>query len=196
MSNISRQQRRAEERAGGKTRSWLPIAGWVIGIALIIGLGWWISRPSDSNDPTVIADSNDLALCVSHGGSLSLHIHPHLGIIVDGEAREIPTNIGVTTQCLRPMHTHDGSGVIHIESPRIRDFTLGQFFGVWGQDLSTSKVMDIDITPERQMKIFANQKEITTGGDTILKDHVSYIIMIGKTGDILIPPENFTFPPS
>ena len=34
------------------------------------------------------------------------------------------------------LHTHDRSGVIHIESPTTRDYTLGQFFGVWGVRLS------------------------------------------------------------
>jgi hypothetical protein len=31
-----------------------------------------------------------------------------------------------------PIHTHDTSGIVHIESPTVRPFTLGQFFDVWG----------------------------------------------------------------
>jgi hypothetical protein len=31
------------------------------------------------------------------------------------------------------LHTHDDSGIIHIESPVNRDYTLGQFFDVWNK---------------------------------------------------------------
>ena len=35
-------------------------------------------------------------------------------------------------------HTHDSTGIIHIESPLKRDFTLGQFFDVWKSKLNNS----------------------------------------------------------
>jgi hypothetical protein len=31
------------------------------------------------------------------------------------------------------MHTHDESGVIHIESAVARNYTLGEFFDIWGK---------------------------------------------------------------
>ena len=30
------------------------------------------------------------------------------------------------------MHTHDTTGVLHIEAPQGREFTLGNFFHIWG----------------------------------------------------------------
>jgi hypothetical protein len=36
------------------------------------------------------------------------------------------------------MHTHDGSGVMHIETDVPKTFTLGQFFALWGQPLGTA----------------------------------------------------------
>jgi hypothetical protein len=38
------------------------------------------------------------------------------------------------------IHTHDGTGVIHVESPVRRTYTLGEFFDVWGQRLGPDQV--------------------------------------------------------
>jgi hypothetical protein len=38
------------------------------------------------------------------------------------------------------LHTHDTSRVIHIESPAVRRYTLGEFFDLWGQPLGPEQV--------------------------------------------------------
>lgn len=38
--------------------------------------------------------------------------------------------------------THDNSGIIHIESPIQRDFTLGQFFDLWKTKLNNPQIFD------------------------------------------------------
>jgi hypothetical protein len=78
------------------------------------------------------------------------HIHAHLTIFVNGAARQVPAAIGipgaVTQQtkagpfiasgtCFYWLHTHAADGIVHIESPVQRTFTLGQFFDEWGQPL-------------------------------------------------------------
>ena len=83
------------------------------------------------------------------------HIHAHLAIFVSGSQRLIPAGVGIpggtpTPQpggpfvgggtCLYWLHTHDQSGVIHIESPAPKLYTLGNFFDVWGQPLTASQV--------------------------------------------------------
>jgi hypothetical protein len=84
------------------------------------------------------------------------HVHTHLTIFVNGQARVIPYGIGIpgfqavatsagpfveTGTCFYWLHTHATDGVIHIESPSTSDsFTLGQFFDEWGQPLSTTQV--------------------------------------------------------
>jgi hypothetical protein len=42
------------------------------------------------------------------------------------------------TGFLTELHTHDASGIIHVESPVQRSFTLGQFFCEWGVKLNAS----------------------------------------------------------
>jgi hypothetical protein len=67
-----------------------------------------------------------------------LHIHAHLDVFVAGMPVAVPPEIGidVAARQISPVHTHDDTGVIHIESPVVRDFTLGQFFAEWRQPLT------------------------------------------------------------
>jgi hypothetical protein len=45
-------------------------------------------------------------------------------------------------QCIYWLHTHAPDGVIHIESPTQRIYTLGDFFDEWHQPLSSTQVAD------------------------------------------------------
>ena len=70
---------------------------------------------------------------------LNYHIHAHLTLYENGRAVPLPAQIGIPYSqaisgqhyCLYWLHTHDASGVIHIESPTARLYTLGQFFDIW-----------------------------------------------------------------
>jgi hypothetical protein len=88
---------------------------------------------------------------------LAYHIHAHLQVYVDGQPRSLPGAIGLigpvaqhtpygpfygATQCYYWLHTHASDGVIHIESPTQRIYTLGDFFDEWGQPLSSDQVAD------------------------------------------------------
>src|SRR5215211_1157775 len=60
------------------------------------------------------------------------HVHANLKIYINGQEVPVPANVGVRPgDCLFWLHTHDGSGTIHVEAPSPRDYTLGQFFKIW-----------------------------------------------------------------
>jgi hypothetical protein len=64
------------------------------------------------------------------------HVHSHLDVFVDGQKEQVPDNVGILSSpsCLYWLHTHSGAeGVIHVEAPETRDFTLGQFLDIWKQ---------------------------------------------------------------
>ncbi|HEX8005439.1 MAG TPA: hypothetical protein VF482_03325 [Trebonia sp.] len=78
------------------------------------------------------------------------HIHAHLTIFVNGTPRQVPAGIGIpgaqatstpagpfigSGNCFYWLHTHAPDGIIHIESPVQRAYTLGEFFDEWGQPL-------------------------------------------------------------
>jgi hypothetical protein len=63
------------------------------------------------------------------------HIHAHVTIWINGQQVQIPQSIGIASDqsCLYWLHTHDSSGVIHIEAPNKVSPTLGNFLDIWGQ---------------------------------------------------------------
>jgi hypothetical protein len=72
------------------------------------------------------------------------HLHPHLTIEHSGVPLAIPANVGFvqaggTVLCIYWLHTHDESGTIHVEAPG-GNFTLADFFAVWGQPLSGTQI--------------------------------------------------------
>ncbi len=71
------------------------------------------------------------------------HVHAHLAIFKDGKWLALPKNVGILSQCNYEMHTHDQTGIIHIEAPAFKTFTLGQFFDIWGQPLTSTNVAGV-----------------------------------------------------
>jgi hypothetical protein len=88
------------------------------------------------SDATAAAGRAGLPMLSSEGNVE--HIHVHLDVLVDGQPVQVPANIGIDEvhPGISPLHTHDDSGVIHIESPVKRQFSLGEFFTEWGVSLS------------------------------------------------------------
>lgn len=87
----------------------------------------------------------------------NLHVHPYLQIRINTGSSNtsvvIPAAVGIldpqyTTvagepyvsggSCFEPMHTHDASGIIHIESASTStSYTLGNLFDVWRDTYGT-----------------------------------------------------------
>jgi hypothetical protein len=70
-----------------------------------------------------------------------LHLHPELEIFLEGEKIAVPANMGLSSDCHKALHTHDELGVIHIEPNHPGDFTLKNFFEVWGQPFSQNQIL-------------------------------------------------------
>ncbi|MFZ7087855.1 hypothetical protein [Curtobacterium sp. RRHDQ10] len=79
------------------------------------------------------------------GRKLAEHVHAHLAITDDGVPITVPGDIGhsAARKFAAEIHTHDTSGIIHVESPTRQDFTLGQFFTEWGVDLGRGRIGDL-----------------------------------------------------
>ena len=67
------------------------------------------------------------------------HYHAPLDVLVDGKAVTVPAEIGFSFGAdgqpngISALHTHDTSGVIHIEAPTAGlKYTLGQVLSEWG----------------------------------------------------------------
>jgi len=103
---------------------------------------------------------------------LVYHVHTHLSVYVNGVLRPLPAGVGIVspvaeqtvdgpiygaTRCYYWLHVHAQDGVIHIESPTTRTYTLGQFFDVWGQPLTTDQVA----SASGPMKVYVNGRRRT-----------------------------------
>jgi hypothetical protein len=87
---------------------------------------------------------------------IAYHIHAHVAVYVNGNARLIPEGAGIVAPrqevstsegpyviggtCFYWLHTHTNDGIIHVEAPAQQAFTLGQFFDIWGQPLTATQV--------------------------------------------------------
>src|SRR5690349_1242835 len=86
------------------------------------------------------------------------HIHAHLDVLVDGIPVPVPADIGVDRNRGRisSLHTDDTSGIIHIESPTNRDFSLGEFFTEWQVSLSTDNIRALHTGNGKVLRVFVN----------------------------------------
>lgn len=69
------------------------------------------------------------------------HTHAALQVWYAGRRVTVPAQIGIDSaaQQLSPIHTHDRTGMIHVESPTRGTFRLGQFFVQWGVPLNGAR---------------------------------------------------------
>lgn len=88
------------------------------------------------------------------------HVHAHLDVFVDGQQQQIPANVGILSSptCFFWLHTHSNDGVIHIEAPQTRTFTLGQFLDVWEQTQSGSQAF-FDTVSDMAVTVYVNGEE-------------------------------------
>ena len=134
---------------------------------------------------------------------LVFHIHAHLTVFVNGAARQIPAAIGIpgaqaqntptgpyiaSGSCFYWLHTHAADGIIHIESPVHRSYTLGNFFDIWGQPLGPDQV-----GPARGPVTVIYNRQVYRGNprNIPLEKHAQIQLEVGKP---LIAPASITFP--
>jgi hypothetical protein len=113
------------------------------------------------------------------------HIHTKFIIMFDNQLYPIPANIGIIPEkCIYWLHTHDNSGLIHIESPIKRNFTLGQFLQIWklfdNSDI-VHKIADDRINGNISIHVnypHNNTSVMTDYSDLVLKDQDRILLNI------------------
>jgi hypothetical protein len=89
------------------------------------------------------------------------HIHIHLDVWVDGQKVTVPQLVGIneSAQTISPLHTHDTTGVVHIESPVVKDYNLGQFMTEWGVPLNANQIGTDKVDATHTLKVYVNGKQ-------------------------------------
>jgi hypothetical protein len=132
---------------------------------------------------------------------LSYHIHAHLSIYINGTAVPLVANtgiapIGVTSNanvtCYYWLHTHDTTGVIHIESPTTRLYTLTQFFDIWDKFSSTASPFPTQLSSSTGWTIYVNGKQVNTDFSHLLL-HAHDIVTIAYNSPGIKPDTTYAW---
>ena len=128
----------------------------------------------------------------------AVHIHQHLDLYVHGRKVTVPAGIGIDPAVgFAPLHTHDPSGVLHVESPTVRTYTLGQFFAVWGVRFTPSCLGGSCAGGGGRLRVFVDGKPVRGDPTALtLEPHQEIVIAFGTTAQLPSPvPSSYQFPP-
>ena len=155
--------------------------GWMM--VVIAGLAvvsiWWAPKVKEAQQRRQERmSSREAALLCTTDMATQYHIHPELQILINGVENPISGNIGIKPSCMTSIHTHEGGGLIHVESPVQKEFTLGDFFAVWQKDFSKDKILDTAVTPTTEIVVTVNGERVDTYEQTILRDKDKIVISL------------------
>ncbi|MEU4678957.1 hypothetical protein [Micromonospora sp. NPDC023737] len=125
------------------------------------------------------------------------HIHAHLDVIVDGKPVTVPAQIGIDEASgqISPLHTHDTTGVLHVESPVKADFSLGQFFTEWQVALSENQVGGLTAGDGKVLRAYVNGKAYSGNpAGIVLHAHDEIALVYGTPAQQANPPSSYAFP--
>lgn len=131
---------------------------------------------------------------------VTLHIHSHLALFVKGKQLAVPAGIGMalgpdhrTIECLHWIHTHNASGIIHIEAPDATapnggPYTLGMLFDIWGVPLARNAIGPYT----GPVTAYVNGAKYD--GDLASIPLAAHQEITLEVGAPLVPPPNYKFP--
>jgi hypothetical protein len=225
-ANQARQRRRqaararqAAERRRRERRRRLAIAA-VVAVVLVAGIGGLAISAAGRHRPAATgplaglqtgpapwsANTADLAARLRAIGvpplnpveGTAVHIHQHLDLFVDGHQVPVPALVGIDPSVgFAPLHTHDSSGVVHVESPTVRTYTLGDFFAVWGVRFTPSCLGGSCSGGDRRLRVYVNGTPVR-GDPTalVLQSHQEIVVAYGTAAQLPSPiPSAYRFPP-
>jgi hypothetical protein len=173
-------RRRDQEQIATKRKRNIIIAGIIAGVVIIgavvgaIALFGGLS-PSTNNNISTTGTSQTAPpignVQCNVNEQLAFHIHAHLSIYIDGQSVALPAQIGITNTCYYWLHTHDTSGIIHMESPIQTIFTLGTFLQLWRHQFSQLQYQN-QLSSTEGWKVYIDGKPYTGDFNKIeLKAH-------------------------
>jgi hypothetical protein len=108
---------------------------------------------------------------------LTVQCHAHLDVIVDGRSVSVAAGLGTSVPDaagripgtyepgqpgIAALHTHDTSGVLHVESPTDPQFTLGQLFAEWNVAVAAGQLGGYHQDAGTSVRVFVDGQQLTT----------------------------------
>ena len=199
-----------------KNRTVYLIIGIIVLIAVILLLGNHTTKPTMNMNPNNLSGIQTgnapwpieldhlrerlSAICLpalSEEGTV-LHIHQHLDIFIEGKPISVPAGIGINEAggFISPIHTHDDTAIIHVESPTMQTFTLGQFFDIWGVRFTDQCIGGYCSQGDKTLKVFVNGHLFNGDPRQIdLQQHQEIVVTYGSSKDLVnLIPSTYVFP--
>ena len=133
------------------SRRWVTVG--VVVILLVAGAYFLVTNLPGTGTP----------LACINGSGAAYHWHTQLTISSGGNPVTIPADIGISLTCMQILHTHDTSGLIHIEpdtQEQARIYTIGDFFRVWGKSFDSPMRMTVNgtaVSPSPDVGLYNNE---------------------------------------
>jgi hypothetical protein len=133
------------------------------------------------------------AMGLPQASDYPFHIHAMLRVYVDGKRITVPSQIGIDAGSgfLAPLHTHDASGVIHMEAVETYPFKLGQFFDVWGVKFDDHQIGAYRDGGARTLQVYVNGKRVSDPVNYVMRRHDRIVVAYGASGSF---PKRFSTP--
>lgn len=127
------------EQVQRKRRQRTVLSFTIVAVLVVIIVVAVIFLPRSTN-PVSLPDY--LSHCVT--GSLVYHSHPNLVVTINGVGQTLP--ISFNPGCPQPIHTHTQDGVLHVETDQNMNYTIGDWFSLWGYYASSPSIATFNST--------------------------------------------------
>jgi hypothetical protein len=127
------------------------------------------------------------------GGKEKFHIHALLHIYVNGLLSPVPADVGIDRAkgVESSLHTHDATGIIHMEAPHPYSYTLGDFFSVWGVKLGPAQVGGLKGLGGDHLHFYVNGKPLSNPAAYVLHKGDSVVIGYGPANSFPHTPSTY-----
>lgn len=114
-------------------------------------------------------------------GSERFHIHALLHVYNDGLLVTVPPNVGLDYRdhVESSLHTHDPTGIVHMEAPRPHRYTVGDFFAIWGVRLAANELGSLHDGGGKRVYAYVNGRPISDPAAWVMHNNDNIVIAYG-----------------
>ena len=112
-------------------------------------------------------------------GKEKVHHHALMHIYNDGLLIPVAPNIGIHKPAYSSLHTHDQTGVIHMESDVPHKFTIGDFFAIWGVRFGKASLGNLVNDGDKQVRVYVNGTRVADPVHYVMKDEDNIVVGYG-----------------
>jgi hypothetical protein len=218
---LSAKERVAAARAADRRRRRREIAAWSAGGVVAVGVAATVvalgisgsggnggsgragtsatAQPPWAAPSDTVTRAENVGLSVAPMEGAVVHFHTHLDVLVNGKPVDVASQIGIAPNQsnLAEMHTHDTTGILHIESPsKDKKYTLGQLFTEWNVRLDATELGGLKAGGGNTLTAYVDGKpQPGNPADIQLTPHREIALVYGPANAHPKVPSSYKFAP-